>query len=277
MLAPRTLFVGPSPRIALSVAGQGPLVVFLHGIGGNRSHWEDQLAVFGREFSACAWDARGYGDSDDYDGPLDFAAFSADLLRVLDFFHAERAHLVGLSMGGRIARDFYFRHPERVATLALCNTTPGYDALTPDQVEAFVRARAGPLLAGAAPRDIAPELAQRVLGRSASPRAYQRLIASLAALRKDSYLKTLQASVRQDRGAPIERISVPTLVVTSDEDTVYPPAHAAAMARRIPGARVVVISAAGHISNVEQPEAFNAAVLAFLRQHHGPVGGSTTR
>ncbi len=267
MIAPRTLFVGGSPRIALSVAGQGPLVVFLHGIGGNRSHWEDQLAAFGREFCACAWDARGYGESDDYDGPLNFADFSADLVRVLDFFRAERAHLVGLSLGGRIARDFYFRHPARVATLALCNTIPGYDALTPDEVEAFVRARAGPLLAGKAPRDIAPELIQRVLGKSASPRAYERLIASLATLRKDSYLKTLEASVRQDRAAPIERISVPTLVVTSDEDTVYPPAQAAAMAHRIAGARLVVISGAGHISNVEQPQTFNAAVLAFLAEH----------
>ncbi|MGH8681167.1 MAG: alpha/beta fold hydrolase, partial [Burkholderiales bacterium] len=74
-------------------------------------------------------------------------------------------------------------------------------------------------------------------------------------------------SVREDRGAPVERIAVPTLVVTSDEDAVYPPATAEALAGRIPGARLAVIRGAGHVSNLDQPERFNAAVLAFLRAH----------
>ena len=86
-------------------------------------------------------------------------------------------------------------------------------------------------------------------------------------MRKDAYLKTLESSVREDRGAGIERIAAPTLVVTGDEDTVYPPATAEAMARRIPGARLAVIAGAGHVSNLEQPEAFNETVLGFLRAH----------
>lgn len=261
------VLVGPAPRIALSVAGGGPLVVFLHGIGGNRSHWDDQLPVFAREFAACAWDARGYGDSDDYDGPLAFADLGADLLRVLDFLGAERAHLVGLSLGGRIARDLGLRHPERVATLTLCNTHAGFDELAPDAVDDFLRARQGPLLAGKTLPELAPGLARRIVGASAAPGAYERLVASLAGLRKSVYLRTLEASVREDRGAPVERIAAPTLVVTSDEDAVYPPATAERLARRIPGARFAVIRGAGHLSNVEQPERFNATVLAFLRGH----------
>lgn len=134
----KTVLVGPAPRIALSVAGSGPLVVLLHGIGGHRRHWDDQLAAFGAHFTAAAWDARGYGDSDDYDGALAFSDFSADLLRVLDFFGAARAHLVGLSLGGRIARDFALRHPERVATLVLANTTAGFDTLTPEEVLSLI-------------------------------------------------------------------------------------------------------------------------------------------
>jgi 3-oxoadipate enol-lactonase len=166
-----------------------------------------------------------------------------------------------------VARDFCLRHPDRVATLVLCNTHPGFDALTPDQVEAFIRARQRPLLAGKTPREMAPDLIRGVLGKSAPPRARERLLASLGALRKASYLKTLEASVREDRGAAVERIAVPTLVVTGDEDAVYPPATAAAMARRIPGARLAVIAGAGHLSNLERPDAFNEVVLAFLREH----------
>jgi pimeloyl-ACP methyl ester carboxylesterase len=261
------LFVGPAPRIALAVAGRGPLVVFLHGIGGNRTHWDDQLAALAPEFTACAWDARGYGDSDDYAGPLAFGDFAADLARVLDLLGAGRAHLVGLSLGGRIARDFCLRHPERVATLTLCNTLAGFDDLVPEGVDAFLRARREPLEAGRELRDLAPGLARGIVGKSAIPGAYERLVASLASVRKHVYLKTLEASVREDRGAPVERIAAPTLVVTSDEDAVYPAATAERLARRIPGARLAVIRGAGHVSNLDQPERFNAAVLGFLREH----------
>jgi 3-oxoadipate enol-lactonase len=261
------LLVGPAPRIALGVAGNGPLAVFLHGVGGNRTHWDDQLAAFAPEFTACAWDARGYGDSDDYAGPLAFGDFAADLGRVLDCLGAERGHLVGLSLGGRIARDFCLRHPARVATLVLCNTLAGFDDLPPDGVDAFLRARREPLEAGKRLGELAPGLARGIVGRSAVPGAYERLVASLGAVRPHVYLKTLEASVREDRGAPVERIAVPTLVVTGDEDAVYPPATAERLAGRIPGARLAVIRGAGHVSNLDQPERFNAAVLAFLREH----------
>lgn len=256
--------IGPAPAIAVEHGGQGPLVVFLHGIGGNRHQWRDQLEAFAARYTVCAWDARGYGDSDDYAGPLQFADFSGDLLRVLDHFGAARAHLVGLSMGGRIARDFYFRHPARVASLVLANTSPGFDALSEAERQDFVRARQGPLLAGKSPRDMAQTLAQDLLARGATAEHRERLVAMMAALHKASYLKTIEASVMQDRGAPIEGIAAPTLIVTSDEDRLYSPALAQDMARRIPGASMVVIKGAGHLSNFEQPEAFNRHVLTFV-------------
>ena len=249
-----TIFVGPAPRIALSVHGSGPLVLFLHGIGGNRHHWNEQLPIFATRFKAVAWDARGYGQSDDYPGSLKFEDFTADVLRVLDHFKQPKAHLVGLSMGGRIARNFALRHPERVAKLVLANTTPGFDALTPEQVTKFVEER----------KARSPETIKALISRHARPGAYDDLLASFKALRQPSYLKTLEASVSQDRNASIERIRAPTLVITSDEDKVYPPSIARNMAKRIPGARLAVISGAGHLSNLEQPGQFNQVVLRFL-------------
>lgn len=109
-------------------------------------------------------------------------------------------------MGGRIARDFALQRPHRVASLTLANSSPGYDALPPDAVQAYLDARR----------------------------------------------------------APLERIAVPTLVITSDEDRLYPPALAHEMARRIPGAELIEIKGAGHLSNIEQPGRFNEAVLGFL-------------
>ena len=242
-------------------------MLFLHGIGGNRRNWDRQVKAFSARYRAAAWDARGYGDSEDYAGALDFADFWRDLERVLDHFAAPRAHLVGLSMGGRIARDFALQLPQRVASLTLANSSPGYDALSPEQVEAYLAARRAPLLAGKSPRDIAPERARQLISSQAAPGVFEELVESLAALRKESYLKSLEASVTQDRAAPIERLAVPTLVITSDEDRLYSPALARDMARRIPGAELVEIQGAGHLSNIEQPERFNEAVLGFVSRH----------
>jgi 3-oxoadipate enol-lactonase len=97
-----TICVGERPRIAVDVIGQGPLVMFLHGNGFSRRDWHDQLHAFAPRFRAAAWDARGHGASDDYDGPYRFADACDDLARVLDHLGGEAAHLVGHSMGGRI-------------------------------------------------------------------------------------------------------------------------------------------------------------------------------
>jgi 3-oxoadipate enol-lactonase len=256
---PATLRIEPSPRLALDVAGEGPLLVFLHGIGGNRGNWCDQLPVFAEHFTAAAWDARGYGASDDYEGALHFGDFSADLLRVLDHFRAERAHLCGLSMGGRIAMDFHDRHPERVASLTLCDTQPGLAQMSPEKRREFIRLRQEPLRAGKSPAEMAPGVAKTLV-----PGAYQRLIDSMAALHKDSYLKTIEGSFLYERVPALDKIRVPTHVVVGADDTLTPPDLARTMAARIAGARLTVIPDAGHLANLDQPERFNAVVLDFL-------------
>ena len=257
-MTPWTTLVPGNPRIAVASAGRGPLVLFLHGIGGNRNHWQHQLAFFSQNgFTAAAWDARGYGDSDDYEGALQFEDFTSDLVRVLDHLGSEKADLVGLSMGGRIARNFALAHPGRVRSLTLANTSPGFDALSPEEVLKFVEER----------EHRSAESAARLLGSRARPGAHAALLASFHALRNDSYRKTLEASVAQDRAAPLEKLAVPTLVITGDEDRVYPPELAERMARRIPGAKLVVIADCGHLSNLEQPERFNDVLLDFLRQY----------
>ncbi len=262
----KTFIPGP-PRIAVEHIGAGAVAIFLHGIGGNRTNWRDQLPAFGRDFHAIAWDARGYGDSDDYEGDLDFADFARDLHRVLDHFEARRAHLIGLSMGGVIALDFAERFPDRVATLTLCDSMPGFGHLSEAQRREFIRLRQEPLLAGKEPSDMAPAVAQTLVGRNPRAGVFEQLVASMAALHKKSYLKTIAGSVNYARKFELEKIAVPSNVVVGDEDTLTPPAVSQVMARRIPGARLTIIEGAGHLSNIEQPETFNRAVLDFLLEH----------
>jgi 3-oxoadipate enol-lactonase len=267
MAAWTTDYIPGPPRIAVDHAGTGPLVMLMHGIGGNRINWHDQLEPFAAHFHAASWDARGYGASDDYEGPLDFGDFARDLARVLDHFEVSRAHLVGLSMGGMIAMDFCSRYPERVATLTICDSLPGFNYLTPDQRSEFVRLRQEPLLAGKEPKDIAPFVAATLIGKSARPGSFERLVASMTALHKQSYLKTIAGTATYERSFELEKIAVPAHIVVGDEDRLTPPAMSRQMAERIPGARLTLIEGAGHLSNIEQPEKFNRAVLAFLIQH----------
>ena len=227
----------------------------LHGIRGNRRNWDRQVEFFSRRFKAAAWDARGYGDSEDYDGPLQFDQhFTSDVLRVADHFKARKLHLIGLSMGGRIARNFALRHADRLHSLVLAGTSPGFDALSGDDVKRFVAER----------RHTTTESLRRLLGSRAIAGAYEKLLDSVQRVHPASLEKTLEASVAQDRAAPIEQIGIPTLVITGDEDKLYPPAMANDIARRIPGAELVTFKGIGHLSNLETPDEFNQAVEEFL-------------
>jgi 3-oxoadipate enol-lactonase len=162
------------------------------------------------------------------------------------------------------AIDFATRYPDQVATLTLCDTMPGFGHLTGAQRREFIRLRQEPLLAGKEPRDIAPVVAKTLLGKSPRPGCFERLVASMTALHKESYLKTITGSVNYARPLELEKITAPVHIVVGEEDTLTPPAMSMAMVRRILGARMTVIENAGHLSNIEQPEAFNRAVLDFL-------------
>jgi len=209
-----------------------------------------------------AWDARGYGDSQDVAGTWEFAAYAEDLARLLDHLQAQRAHIVGLSMGGRIAQEFYLRHSERVRSLTLCDTFARLGA-PPDRAE-FMRRRKTPLAGGQQPSDIAASVADSLLGSRASAAHRDRLIESLSALRRESYLRALDVLARHDLRLDPEQIRVPTLLMFGADDRLTPPDIGRALDARIPDSRLHIVPGAGHLINIEQPEEFNKQLIEFL-------------
>ena len=253
------------PRISMSHAGQGELVLFLHGIGGNSSNWTSQLEVFSSRYVAVAWDMRGYGYSDDYEGELAFADLSSDILAIMRHFSAESVHLVGLSMGGRIAFDFFHRYPDAVRSLTICSASHRASEMTPERRAKFLASRLDPLLNGKTPADIAPDVARSLLGKNASQEAYAALVASMTSLRAESYMKALRAVTCYEGPVELEAVNVPTHLLAGADDPLIPAEKMRRMAARIPNCRFTELKDCGHLSNIEQPDAFNAATTRFLK------------
>jgi 3-oxoadipate enol-lactonase len=253
--------IGPAPHIAIDFAGSGPLVVLLHGVGGNRSNWRDQLPALAPHFTAVAWDARGWGDSDDYDGPMRFADISDDLLRVMQRFRAERVHLVGLSMGGRICLDFYERHKERVATMVLAGVSAGLHGMVAPETR---KAALDALRSGKDLSEIARDRAPAIVSPTASPAILARAVETLASLRRESYIKAQETIAAHKDFIPYKEIAVPVLVIGGEDDGVAPPALTRHIAAEAPNARLALLPECGHLSNIEKPAIFNRLVLDFL-------------
>ena len=253
-----------SPRIAYAEKGQGEPLVFLHGIGGNRRNWDGELQHFGHAYRAVAVDFRGYGDSEAIEEGFELTDFVSDVIRVLDALGAQKAHVVGLSMGGLIAQGLYAQVPERIASLTLVACRAADEPVLPlARQEAFIRERLGPLRAGGS-EALAVSLAPKLLGKGASPQACEQVMASLRKVRPDAYFQVMAARMRVAPMLDPGTVRVPTLVIGSDEDQVAPLEQMRALASAIHGAQLKEIRGAGHLINLEKPQEFQQTLENFL-------------
>jgi pimeloyl-ACP methyl ester carboxylesterase len=245
--------------------GDGPrAVVLLHGVGGGKELWGPQLDhLAARGYRAIAWDAPGYGAS-----PLpprfDWPALSQALLVLLDRLKLPKVALVGHSMGGMVAQDFAARHGTRLAALVLSGTSPAFGNPDGEFQRKFLAARLGPLDAGGTMATLAPEIVREVIGDAPDAQGVALATEVMGRVPDATYRLAIAALTTFDRRAALSEIGVPTLVLAGERDRNAPPAMMERMAARIPGATYVCLERAGHLANVEQPAAFDAALDAFL-------------
>jgi 3-oxoadipate enol-lactonase/4-carboxymuconolactone decarboxylase len=247
-------------------------ILMLHSIGTNLHVFDPQAAALARDHRVIRMDLRGHGLSGVTAGPVTMSRHAQDALALLDALGVQRAHVVGLSIGGRIAQQMAAEAPERVASLVLMDTAAEFPP--PEAWQQRIEIATAQGMAG---------LVDMVIPRwvvDASLASAQGLRRMLLATDPQGYAASA-AALRDARAAEIAgRIACATTVIVGERDIATPPAMAEALRNMIPGAELVTIPEAAHIPTLERAEAVNAALLGHfgaLAPQHGAAGGLAIR
>jgi 3-oxoadipate enol-lactonase len=254
---------GIQTNYVLSGKKDGPVVMMSHSLSSSVVMWEPQMAALEPHFRVLRYDTRGHGGTEVTPGGYTLDLLAKDATGLMDALSIQDVHWVGLSMGGMIGQCLGLNHGDRVRSLVLCDTS----AIVPNEMqpvwqERIDKARSKGMAA------LVEETMERwftasYLKKSAEmfnvirnqflATPVQGFIGCGEAIRKLNYLERLSL------------INKPTLIIAGDDDPTAPAAGVKGMQRRISGSQAVILPSARHISNVEQADAFNKALLEFLR------------
>ena len=247
--------------VAYSVDGpaDAPVVVLSNSLGATRGMWAPQVPALAERYRVVTYDNRGHGESPAPAGPYSLDDLVDDLVALLDEVGADRAHVVGLSIGGMIAMRLAAREPDRVDRLAvLCSSA------APDPqgfLDRAVAVRSG----GTAP--IAPTVVSRWLTppfAAEHPDLVARLEAMIAGADDEGYAACCEVVAGVDLRDDLGRITAPTLVVSGADDPALPPEHQRRIAEGIAGAELLTVGPAAHLANLERTLEVTGALLAHL-------------
>jgi pimeloyl-ACP methyl ester carboxylesterase len=251
--------------LSVGRAGQGDAVVLLHAFPLSSAMWLAQREALSSSYRILTPDQRGFGSSPLGDDPPSLDLAADDIAALLDAEDLDGVVLAGLSMGGYVAMAFCRRHPDRLRGLVLADTKASADS-------AAARANRE-RIAAAVERDpessvLADEVLPTLVGETtvtSRPAVYERVHGYVQAAPPAAVAWAQRAMAgRADSFGTLRAVEVPALVVVGEEDALSPPADAQTLVEALPDARLARIPAAGHLSALEAPEAFTAAVLDFL-------------
>ena len=237
--------------------GEATPVVFLHGVGSDKSVWRPQLAFFAQSRRAVAFDHPGYGDSDPAPEGTTRDDYASAIISAMHELGIDRAHVCGLSLGGVIAIAMHRADAGRCASLILADTFAAH----PDGQAIYDRG----IAASSDLRAMAEARVDVLLAQPADPDVRSEVVETMARIDPVGYRIGAEAVWLADQRERAHDIRVPTLVLCGTEDKITPPSLSRELTQLIPGARYEPIEGAGHIGNLEKPDAFNTLVNAFIR------------
>src|SRR5574337_887963 len=246
--------------------GHGEPVVWIHGLGIDHRVWGLQMPLFSQHFRCLAFDNRDAGQSDRSPNSYTIQTLAADAIGLMDVLTIDRAHIVGLSMGGAIAQELAIAHPDRVKRLVLVSTYTSSDRRGADVLNSFALMRT--------------RFSREEYARATMPwvftyhdylipglveAATSRFLEDPYFLPAEVYARQVEAALSHFSEDRLSRITAPTLIVNGDEDLMTPMRFAGTLHEQIPGARLSVIHGGGHALILTRAGEFNQVVLSFLK------------
>jgi pimeloyl-ACP methyl ester carboxylesterase len=248
-------------ELAYRDEGTGEPLLLVHAFPLSSAMWERQIEGLGPQYRVIAPDLRGFGASGLGTSAVSMEQYADDLARLLDQLALEQVALGGLSMGGYVVFAFLRRHRDRVRSLILADTRTQADTVEGQQA----REQNARLAEQQGPGAIAEQMLPKLLSSGAVKSLQAEVRRMIEANDRAGIAAALRAmAARPDSAALLAGISVPTLVLVGSEDGLTPPSDSQAMHKAIPNSQLVELAAAGHLSNLEAPTAFNDAIDLFL-------------
>ncbi len=255
-------------RLFYEERGTGDPVLLLHGLGSSVRDWENQLDQIGHRYRVIAVDLRGHGRSDKPPGPYSVTQFVDDVVAMLHSLAAVPVHVAGLSMGGMIAFQLAVNHPEMLKTLIVVNSGPALILHTLKLKLEFKRREWTVRLLGM--RKMGQILADKLLPEPHQRHLHDEFVRRWAQNDRQAYLASLRAIIGWSVADRIHNIKCPALIVSADEDYT-PVSMKQAYAAHMSDAAVAVIDQSRHMTPIDQADAFNRTVEAFLSAHSEPL------
>ena len=247
-------------RIYYEVTGQGPALILLHSLGFNSGAWREQIKVLSPHYTVITPDIRGHGRSP-HQKTITVSGVVDDVEGLISYLNVERCHLLGISMGGIFSLSYYHRNPDKVRSLILADSYATLGEAGKSRVEAAEARWASGIDMAAFGREYAADCLMPTTPAS----LHEELASAIAEMQPQAYLETMRAIFLADVSDVLPQVRVPTLVLVGMQDHRTPIAFSEVLAQKIPHARLVTIPQAGHLSNLDNPPAFNTIVLDFLK------------
>lgn len=253
---------GISVNYTLDGPASAPVVTLSHSLATDLSMWEPQMAALGARYRVLRYDTRGHGGTDAPGGAYSLDQLAEDARQLLQALGIEKTHWVGLSMGGMIGQALAIKAPEVFRSLALCDTSSRIPAEAKPLWEERIRT---------AEREGMEPLVEATINRwltrafqSARPDVTDMVRAMIRRTPPPGYAGCCHAIAALDLTDRLKAITLPTLIIVGEEDQGTPVAASRAIQAEIKGSALVILESAAHLSNIEQAEEFNLALLGFL-------------
>lgn len=256
--------------IHYTIDGKGPWLTLSHSLGCNLHMWDEEARRLSTRCKVLRYDTRGHGASGAPSGAYSFDMLADDLHGLLQALGIQSTHFVGLSMGGMIGQTYALKYPGVFTSLALCDTTSRYPsdagAVWLDRIRIIEAQGMEPLVQPTLTRWFTEGFSKT------RPEVVEKAIAMMRATPAPGFIGCCHAIPKINLTAQLKEIRCPSIVIVGKDDAATPIAMADEIHRAMPGSSLVIIPDAAHLSNMEQPEAFNQALAGFL-DNVGKIAG----